>query len=149
MMFIHGALHLGRQLEREFTSSWRRCYTPGAPICWEINRGHSHPFLGEFNLSSSEDLLTASVCTATACCCLQKRCAVGHVFLQINMHLDILPSKCHWVLTLSRTVGGWFWWKWKNGFGTSPALEGSPAKSLWCILWGGNFLDMALLLSPK
>lgn len=93
---------------REFTSSWWWCCTPGAPICWKINRGHPHPFLGEFNLSTVEDLLIASVCTATACYCLRKRCAVVHVLLQINMRLDILPSKCHWVFTLSRTVRGWF-----------------------------------------
>lgn len=74
----------------------------------EINRGHPHPFLGEFNLSTAEDLLITSVCTATACYCLQKRCAMVHVLLQINMCLNILPSKCHWVFTLSRTVGGWF-----------------------------------------
>lgn len=82
----------------------------GAPVCYDvfgekINRGY-YPFWGEFDLSTSEDLLTTLVCTAMAYCCLQKRCALVHVLLQINMHLDILSSKCHWVFLLSGNVGG-------------------------------------------
>lgn len=148
MMFIYGSLNLGRQLEREFTSSWWWCCTPGTPICWEINRGHPHPFLGEFNLGGLAHRF--SMHSHGLLLLAEKVCAVVHIFLQINMHLDILPSKCHWVFTLSRTVGGWFWWKWKNDFGTSPALEGCHCGVCWeWQFFRHSLASVPQILSPR
>lgn len=92
-MLIHGALYQVRQLEEgllHFDAA-----AAGASVCynvfWEkINRGH-YPFFGKFDLSTSEDSLTALVCTAMTCWCLEKRCVV--VLLQINKHLDIFVFK--------------------------------------------------------
>lgn len=45
------------------------------------------------------------------CSFLQNGCVVVQFLLKINMHLDSLSSKCHWVFPLSWNDKGWVWMK--------------------------------------
>lgn len=58
---------------------------------------------------------------------VQTGCGVVRFLLKINMHLDILSSKCHWVFPLSWNDKGWFWME----------MEGSVQQldELWEASW--------------